>query len=420
MNIRSDNGGDKTQVRTRRKVLIIGAGCTGCALGQGLKQAGIPYSIYEARDSSNPAREWNMGLHWAVPGLKSMIPETLWTKIQTTQVDPHHTTGSEETIPFSNGETGELIGALKVDHLYRVHRNRLRALLASDLDIQEGKALTNITYSDDGNTVTAHFADGSSDIGSLLVGTDGPKSTVRQLLLGPEKAQPTKLNFASTMCFTKYTREQAQFLRAPPAHPLFQVSPHPKGLFAVLGLHNAPNPEKPEDWTFFHYISFPEPANQINRKSKAELVAHQKQLASVFADPFKTAFEWMPADNENVWYGKLNHWDPGETEHRWDNRSGRVTLAGDAAHPMTFQRGQGLNHAITDAVKLWEAITTSWRADGNAFVEERARAVQGYESEMIARGGEEVRLSAKNTGMLHDWQQFMESPMVKYGLQKGN
>ena len=30
------------------KVIIVGAGCTGCALGQGLKKAGIPCVIYEA------------------------------------------------------------------------------------------------------------------------------------------------------------------------------------------------------------------------------------------------------------------------------------------------------------------------------------------------------------------------------------
>ena len=402
------------------KVVIIGAGCTGCALGQGLKKAGVRCVIYEARRRGAASREWNMGLHWAVPGLRSLIPEPMWANIQSAQVDPHYQTGKGETVPFFHGESGAVLAQLRMDFLYRLHRNRFRDLLADGLEIHEGKALINITYSDDGRVVTAHFADGSDDSSSILVGADGPKSAVRNLLLGPEKSKTQILDYASTMCFTKYTRDQALFLRSAPAHPLFQVAPHPENFFAVLGLHNAPDPDEPEDWTFFHYISFPETADLLNTKSKVELVAHQKQLAAKFADPFKSAFEWMPDDSEAVWYGKLNHWDPSDPDHEWDNHGGRVTLAGDSAHPMTFQRGQGLNHAITDAVKLCDAITGVWNQDEGFSNEERAAAVRAYESELKERGGEEVRLSAKNTGMLHDWEKVLQSPVFKSGLNQGN
>jgi 2-polyprenyl-6-methoxyphenol hydroxylase-like FAD-dependent oxidoreductase len=44
----------------------------------------------------------------------------------------------------------------------------------------QGKLLTNIQQ--EGEQVTAMFADGTSDSGSLLIGADGPNSTVRQLL----------------------------------------------------------------------------------------------------------------------------------------------------------------------------------------------------------------------------------------------
>ena len=402
------------------KVIIIGAGCTGCTLGQGLLKAGIPCTIYEARDhSKNPGREWCMGLHWAALGLKSLLPDHIWARLPSTQVDPNYQTGNGEEIPFFNGSTGQTIGVIKMDKLYRVHRPRLRSLLSEGLDIREAKSLTDLTYSLDDQTVSAHFVDGTTDTGHLLIGTDGARSSVRTLLLGADAAKTHVLDSASTMCFTRYTREQALFLRDPPDSMPFQVSPHPAGYFAVLGLHDAPDPDRPDEWTFLHYISFPEPAAYVNERTTVEHAAHQKQLAKLFAGRVGKAFEWMGDDGRsNAWYGKLNHWDPGAEGHRWDNRGGRVTLAGDAAHPMTFQRGQGLNHAIADAVALRDGIVGAWKVGRGCQDEERTEMMERYKDDMVRRAGEEVRLSAKNTQMLHDWEMVMNSPVVKSGLNQ--
>lgn len=43
-------------------------------------------------------------------------------------------------------------------------------------------------------------------------------------------------------------------------------------------------------------------------------------------------------------------------------------------------------------------------------------AVDAYEVELKARGGEEVRLSETNTRMLHDWARVLESPVFKIGM----
>ena len=37
---------------------------------------------------------------------------------------------------------------------------------------------------------------------------------------------------------------------------------------------------------------------------------------------------------------------------------------------------------------------------------------------MIARGGEEVRLSKVNTEMVHDWDRFVQSPLFKMGIKR--
>lgn len=62
-----------------------------------------------------------------------------------------------------------------------------------------------------------------------------------------------------------------------------------------------------------------------------------QEMAEMFSEPWKSAFAWLK-DDQKVWYAPLTQWDPSLPEHAWDNHGGRVTLAGDAAHPMTFRR----------------------------------------------------------------------------------
>ncbi|KAL8687511.1 MAG: hypothetical protein Q9218_006337 [Villophora microphyllina] len=413
------NGFTKHAEHDTNKILIIGAGCTGLSLAHGLKEAGIPYTVYE-RDEQNAARrrDWNMGLHWAAPALQSLIPNHLFSRLQTCQVDPHTPTKDVEKLRFLNGQTGEVISVVEIPKFYRLRRSKIRALLLEGLDVRWGKAISNISYSEDGSKVTVHFADGSQDTGSMLVGADGPHSTTRGILVGTEASKCTPIDFAATMCFNTLPRDKALFLRSDPNHPLFQAAPNPAGTFAWLGLHDASDPN-PENWVFFHYISFPEPREVTSKhKSTADHIAHQKALAKQYADPIKSAFEWLADDSAGAWYGKLQHWDPQEPGHQWDNQGGRVTLAGDASHPMTFQRGQGLNHAITDSVKLLQAIKAIWDAPEDTRVEARAHAINAYESEMIARGGSEIRLGEENSKMLHDWEKTLQSPVFKNGLKQ--
>lgn len=73
-------------------------------------------------------------------------------------------------------------------------------------------------------------------------------------------------------------------------------------------------------------------------------------------------------------------------------------------------RGQGLNHAIADAGKLTELLTSQ---AGRGLAE----LIDEYEAEMCARGGEEVRVSETNTRMLYDWTQLMASPLVARGMK---
>ena len=86
---------------------------------------------------------------------------------------------------------------------------------------------------------------------------------------------------------------------------------------------------------------------------------------------------------------------------------------GGAHNFLPTDRGQGLNHAITDAAKYIAALGAV--KSGQESLES---GIGAYESEMIARGGEEVRLSKMNTEMVHDWDRLVQSPLFKMGIKR--
>jgi len=61
----------------------------------------------------------------------------------------------------------------------------------------------------------------------------------------------------------------------------------------------------------------------------AARVAQLKEKGSLLAEPYRSAWKWIP-DDTKMTYNNIAYWVPVP----WDNHSGRATLAGDAAHPM--------------------------------------------------------------------------------------
>ncbi|KAL4945248.1 hypothetical protein BDV06DRAFT_231415 [Aspergillus oleicola] len=388
-------------------------GSTGLALAQGLKKAGIPCIVVEKYDTLDALhRDWNMGLHWGTESLHSLMPDSMWARIQSIQVDPSTPTAPTDAIQFLNGRSGEHMTSVPANNFYRLRRRKLRRLLSEGLDIRFGHQITNIHYSDDGKHATADFSNGPSITASLIVGTDGARSTVRNLLLGPQGAIRT-LPYCASFIQARYTAEQARFLRS--FHPLFLASINPAGFFSFFGLHDVPDPDKPETWTFFFYISWHstlEEQEATKGWTNAQRLQQAKEFSEHFTDPWKSAYSWLPDDQE-VWYMSLTDFDPGAESHRWDTHNGRITLAGDAAHAMTYQRGQGLNHSITDAGKLVSCIKDFYNAKKS-----KVDAINEYEKEMFERAGGEVRMSTTNTEMVHHWEKVLKSPIMTSGMTK--
>jgi 2-polyprenyl-6-methoxyphenol hydroxylase-like FAD-dependent oxidoreductase len=109
-----------------------------------------------------------------------------------------------------------------------------------------------------------------------------------------------------------------------------------------------------------------------------------RRYAETFHEPFRSIVHSTPA--EDLRLDELLERDPLE---RWGD--GRVTLLGDAAHPMLPHAGQGAAQALEDAVALASAL-----GDGTAPEEAPEKALRRYERVHAARTRTIVQLARRN------------------------
>jgi hypothetical protein len=87
-------------------------------------------------------------------------------------------------------------------------------------------------------------------------------------------------------------------------------------------------------------------AHVENNLSYPERLALIKKKAQVLGDPARAVFMWIPEDTL-VHKADISCWIP----EPWNNRNGRVSLVGDAAHPVPpcvyFPRNECLISKVT-------------------------------------------------------------------------
>jgi 2-polyprenyl-6-methoxyphenol hydroxylase-like FAD-dependent oxidoreductase len=332
-----------------------------------------------------------MGTHWGLPLLEELLPAQLRERLRSAQSDPF--SDPQDAFYVYNGVTGDLVRKLPLPRTVRYSRRKLRDLCAEGVDIlvnmysnsslscstvkQYDHKLEDISFSDyEDGPVTAKFANGQEFIGSVIVGTDGPRSKVRELVLGAEKGCATQMNVILCNETVDYhDAEKARFVRQ--NHPICCTAMHPNmysflasklyfhfllglsGVHAwampcslipspsILPTHNATHgllclflpavhevgdPDDPLTWRFQFALSFVTPSGskwEPEWDSSAGRVAELKKRASEFAEPFRSAILWLP-DNQDISFDRIVDW----VTIPWDSRCGKITLAGDAAHPM--------------------------------------------------------------------------------------
>jgi 2-polyprenyl-6-methoxyphenol hydroxylase-like FAD-dependent oxidoreductase len=286
----------------------------------------------------------------------------------------------------------------------RFSRTKLRALISEGIKVKYGKTLSSISYNESGSGVSAHFADGTSISGDVLIGADGPRSKSRDLIVGEGRSEASPAGVVVAVVRSKYTAEQSLLLHQHAS--MASVAVHPNGTYtAIFGQDfTAPGPENWEFQTM--HSSMPKGF----KGSDVEKLKLLKDKAAEYIGIWKDAIMWIP-EGTPVGFNQLVYWKTVE----FDNRGGRATLAGDAAHPMMPQRGQGLNHAICDAANLVAAMSKVQK--GELSLKD---AVSDYDAEMIKRGGDEVQVSLVNTQMFHDWKTVMQSPLISKSVGRRN
>jgi salicylate hydroxylase len=216
------------------------------------------------------------------------------------------------------------------------------------------------SYSVDGARVTAHFEDGGTAEGDLLIGADGANSRVRGQLL------PHAAGRADTGMISIAGRGPVD---GPLAARANLVVPRGSG-----SLFTAP-------WRDYVLWGYSESATTL--PSDVEL----RDGASLRGIVEERIRRWAPALRELVARsepGSVNAFRVKSAIPVGPWPSGPVTLLGDAVHNMTPAAGIGANTALRDADLLRRII-----------IEEQS--ISGYEREMLDYGFAAVRRSLRNT-----------------------
>ena len=390
-------------------VIVIGAGLGGLCLAQRLRRHGISVSVHE-QDPTPVFRDQGYRLHINADGRRALehaLPPRLWQLFLATAgvPGPRSVFLDEQLVPRWTAEAEPGPAPLAVDRL------TLRQILLSGLEdiVTFGKTCTDFgPASTDGTTptdditangrTTAHFADGSTVTGDVLVAADGVNSVIRRQLLPHARVVDTGLRqLYGKIPLTDRTRALFD-------DDMFNV------FTAIVGPGSAFIGVAP--------VEFPEPIDRaVARHAPAvELRAVQDYMTCSFG----IRSEHLPCTDDELlrmtgaelramvlnlidgWHPRVQRivreWDPAgifpavlRTSvpiEPWPTSA--VTLLGDAIHAMSPAGGVGANTALRDAAALADALNEA--AHGRPLVAQ----LRDYEAAMIDYGFAAVRASADN------------------------
>jgi len=361
------------------KVIIIGGGIGGLTTALMLHARGIDCDIYEQSDA---IRELGVGINTLPHAIKELAELGLLERLDAVGIRTYE-------LFYTNRFGQEIWRELRgIDAGYEVpqfsiHRGRLQAVIYQAVRARLGESRIHTghrlgSFREDESGITAYFFDrhGSHRAtarGDVLVGADGIHSLVRETLYpneGPARWNGAML-WRGAVEWPTFLTGRSMVIAGGMAAKLV-VYPIGEGtrpdrrltnwaVVARIGDGATPPPNK-EDWS---------------RPGRfEELMPHVQR----FRIPYVNAQALIEATPE-FWEYPMCDRDPLP---RWSH--GRVTLLGDAAHPMYPVGSNGASQAILDARCL---------ADQLRSAEHVVHALWMYEQERLPMTAQIVRMNRK-------------------------
>lgn len=350
---------------TVRKIIIVGAGIGGLAAALALQRRGFRVVVYERAQeireigagliiTSNARRPLhNLGIDKALEAASSCAPV-------------HH---------LCNYATGAIERAVQNEQILRqygmatlqVHRADLHGLLMEAVRANDPGCLRPghefLGLEQDEAGVSVKFANGASDSADVLIGADGNASAVRTLLFPGEA--------------TKFNGQVA--FRALIPDELVPAS--------IRRLQMAMNPA-PRRYLLFYPLRGGRIMNLIGCGQSDSWEAEGWSILATNEEFANAYFDFAPelvALIRNIPPGALFKWGLRDREPLKTWTVGRVTMLGDAAHPMTPFLGQGACMAIEDALLLGRAFAASETVHDALRRYEAARKTRGTNVQLWSR-----------------------------------
>lgn len=383
------------------EIIIVGGGIGGLATALSVTAHGHRATVLERAPEF---AEIGAGIQLAPNGIHALDVLGVGEQARATAVQM-------DELRFMDGVTGDHVTSLELtaDYQHRfgnpyvvVHRAELHQTLLRACQARESVRLSSsaemTAYEQDGSSVTVLLADGSRVTGDALIGADGIRSTVRRQLLDDGELRVSGITVYRTIIPMEEVPPPLRFDRSvvwwtgPGCH--FVHYPIAGGRYLNLAASS-------EDGTTVPVAGVPVDRDRALNEFTA-LGGIARRLMAL-GDGWKT---WTLVDRDPA---------PGWTD-------GRVTLLGDAAHPMLHYAAQGACQALEDAVVLGELLDgtagadlagrladyNALRADRTARVQLTARdSIRLWHPAGAAAEARNAALSALSARELHDHVAWM-------------
>ena len=368
--------------RSKGQIAIIGAGIGGLSAAVLLSRIGYQVTIYEQAAGFGRV---GAGIQQTPNAMK--VHRRLGTEERLRKVAFASPVGISRE--WDTGRiTNELPMGEEIERRYAapyllMHRADLHAALESVLPVgivQFNRKLVGLDQNDQG--VMLAFADASRIHVDAVIGADGVHSVVREWMLGPEKPR-----FTGRVAYR--TTYPARLLGNAPITPVRTKWWGPDRHMVVYFV------TANRDEIYF-VTSQPEDASWMTRESWSQK-GDLEVLRAAYAG-FHPEVQAILAACPEVHKWALMERDPLP---RWCE--GRVTLLGDACHPMTPYMAQGAASALEDAAILSRCLE-------NADVDGVRHAFRRYEANRLPRSAQIQQTSSKNT-----WMRNATDPTWVYG-----